>query len=80
MPFAARAVHGDGVTVVQLTGEIDVDTAPRMREALDAALKTGAPLVIDMDGVTLLGLLGLEAVLAVEPGPPAGPAHNDRAR
>ena len=30
MPFAARDVHGGGVTVVELTGEVDVDTAPRM--------------------------------------------------
>ena len=114
MPFRARDVHGDGVTVVELTGEIDVNTAPRMRAALDAALRTGVPVVIDMDGVTfmdstgiavlvsvnlrairigtpvvlravparirnLLGLLGLEAVLAVEPGPPTGPAHNGQA-
>ena len=112
MSFTARDVHGDGVTVVELTGEIDVDTAPGMRTALDAALKTGVPIVIDMDGVTfmdttgiavlvsvnlramrigtsvalravpdrirnLLGLLGLEAVLAIEPGPPTGP-HNGR--
>jgi anti-anti-sigma factor len=104
MPFAARDVHGDGVTVVELTGEIDVDTAPRMRAALDAALRTGVPVVIDMDGVTfmdstgiavlvsvnlrairigtpvvlravpvrirnLLGLLGLDEILTIEPAP-----------
>ena len=115
MPFAVRSARSDDGTVVEVTGEIDVDTAPRMREVLDAALETGDPVVIDMHGVTfmdstgfgvlvlvnlralrigtpvvlravparirnLLALLGLEAVLAVEPGPPAGPAHNGRAR
>jgi anti-sigma B factor antagonist len=108
MPFAVRSARSDDVTVVEVTGEIDLDTAPRMREVLDAALETGDPVVIDMHGVTfmdstgfgvlvlvnlramrtgtpvalravpdrirnLLGLLGLEAVLAIEPEPPTGP-------
>jgi anti-sigma B factor antagonist len=108
MPFAVRSARSDDGTVVEVTGEIDLDTAPRMREVLDAALETGDPVVIDMHGVTfmdstgfgvlvlvnlramrtgtpvalravpdrirnLLGLLGLEAVLAIEPEPPRGP-------
>jgi anti-anti-sigma factor len=108
MPFAVCTVRGDDGTVVEVTGEIDIDTAPRMREALDAALEIGDPVVIDMHGVTfmdstgfgvlvlvnlratrtgtpvtlravpdrirnLLGLLGLEAVLAIEPKPPPIP-------
>jgi len=65
MSFTARDVHGDGVTVVELTGEIDVDTAPRMRTALDAALKTGVPIVIDMDGVTFMDTTGIAVLVSV---------------
>jgi anti-sigma B factor antagonist len=65
MLFAARDVHGEGVSVVELSGEIDVDSAPRMRAALDAALKTGVPIVIDMDGVTLMDSTGIAVLVSV---------------
>jgi anti-sigma B factor antagonist len=102
MPFAVRSRQGDGVTVVDVAGEVDVDTAPRMRAALDAAVGAGLPVVVDLGSVTfmdsfgfgvlaaahqrgasagtpvllravshrirhLLGLLGLDAVLTIEP-------------
>jgi anti-anti-sigma factor len=107
MPFAVRGVPGDGVTVVELSGEVDIDTAPRMQAALEAAIRTGAPVVIDMADVTfmdstgfgvlvathlqakrvgtpvllravsdrirdLMGMLGLDAVLRIEPRGPGG--------
>ena len=112
MPFAVRSARGDDGTVVEVTGEIDIDTAPQMREVLDAAVEVGDPVVIDMQGVTfidstgfgvlvlvnlramrigtplalravpdrirnLLGLLGLEAVLPIEPEPQTGPPQHD---
>ena len=46
------------------------------------AMRIGTPVVLRAVPTrirNLLGLLGLEAVLAVEPGAPTGPAHNGRA-
>lgn len=104
MPFAVRSRQSDGVTVVDVGGEVDIETAPRMRAALAAAVDAGMPVVVDLGGVTfidsfgfgvlaaahqqgvlagtpvllravserirrLLGLLGLDAVLTIEPEP-----------
>ena len=41
MPFAVRGLQADGMTVVELSGEVDIETAPRMRAALAAAVRTG---------------------------------------
>ena len=103
MSFVVRGIDGDGITVVEIGGEVDAVTAPQMRAALEDALRTGAPIVVDLGGVTfmdsagfgvlasihlqakrvgtpvrlravpdrihrLLGLLGLDAVLTIEPG------------
>ena len=104
MPFAARCVPADSVTVVELSGEVDIETAPRVRSALEKAIRSGLPVVVDLGGVTfmdsfgfgvlaaahqqgaragtpvllravshrirhLLDLLGLDAVLNIEPEP-----------
>src|SRR4029453_11319697 len=75
MPFAVRSARSDDVTRVEVTGESDLDTAPRMREVLDAALETGDPVVIDMHGVTFMdstgfGVLVLVNLRAMRPGTP----------
>jgi anti-anti-sigma factor len=104
MPFAVQSRQADGVTVVDVDGEVDIETAPRMRAALAEAVDAGLPVVVDLGGVTfmdsfgfgvlaaahqrgvqadtpvllravserirkLLGLLGLDAVLCIEPEP-----------
>jgi anti-sigma B factor antagonist len=104
MPFAVRSRQADGVTVVDVGGEVDIETAPRMRAALASAVDAGLPVVVDLGGVTfmdsfgfgvlaaahqqgaragtpvllravshrirhLLDLLGLDAVLNIEPEP-----------
>jgi anti-sigma B factor antagonist len=104
MPFALQSRQADGVTVVDVGGEVDIETAPRMRAALAAAVDAGLPVVVDLGAVTfmdsfgfgvlaaahrrgeqagtpvrlravsqrirhLLGLLGLDAVLSIEPEP-----------
>ena len=104
MQFAVRSRQADGVTVVDVGGEVDIETAPRMRAALAAAVDAGLPVVVDLGGVTfmdsfgfgvlaaahqqgaragtpvllravshrirhLLDLLGLDAVLNIEPEP-----------
>ncbi|HST65575.1 MAG TPA: STAS domain-containing protein [Mycobacteriales bacterium] len=112
MPFSVRRVQGDGITTVEVDGEVDIDTAPRLRSALEAAIRSGLPIVIDLGGVTfmdsagfgvlvsthlqarrvgtsmllravsgrirdLLGVLGLDTVLAIEPEP-APPTSAER--
>jgi anti-sigma B factor antagonist len=64
MPFAVRGVHGDGMTVVELSGEVDLDTAPRMRAALEAAIRTGVPVVVDMGDVTFMDSVGFGVLVA----------------
>ena len=102
MPFAVRSRQADGITVVDIGGEVDIETAPRMRAALAAAIDAGQPVVVDLGAVTfmdsfgfgvlaaahrqgaqagtpvllravshrirnLLGLLGLDEILTIEP-------------
>ena len=50
----------DGRTVVQVVGEIDVYTAPQLRERLDAEIDAGRyDLVVDLSGVTFMDSTGL---------------------
>ena len=54
-----RADHGDR-TVVHLGGEIDVYTAPLVREKLDEQIQAGrTDLVVDLTDVTFLDSTGL---------------------
>jgi anti-anti-sigma factor len=65
----------DGVTFMDSTG-IAVLVSVNLR-----AMRIGTPVVLPAIPARirrLLGLLNLEAVLAVEPGPPTGQAHNGR--
>lgn len=50
----------DGRTVVQVVGEIDVYTAPQLRERLDAEIDAGRyDLVVDLTGVSFMDSTGL---------------------
>lgn len=50
----------DGRTVVQVAGEIDVYTAPQLREHLDREIEAGVTqLVVDLSGVTFMDSTGL---------------------
>lgn len=52
-----------GVDVLVVEGEVDMQTAPRLRMALDEQLATGAPFILDLCGVSFLDSTGV-AVLA----------------
>ncbi|HET7398714.1 MAG TPA: STAS domain-containing protein [Intrasporangium sp.] len=54
-----RADHGER-TVVHLEGEIDVYTAPRVRDKLDEQIREGrTDLVVDLTDVTFIDSTGL---------------------
>jgi anti-sigma B factor antagonist len=56
----------DGITVVRCVGEIDVATAPRMRDRI-ARLQVDGParVVVDLSEVTFIDSLGLGALIGV---------------
>jgi anti-sigma B factor antagonist len=50
----------DGTTVVHVGGEIDIYTAPMLREHLDEHISAGrTDLVVDLGGVTFMASTGL---------------------
>ncbi|MFL6145019.1 MAG: STAS domain-containing protein [Labedaea sp.] len=55
----------DDVLVVRVTGEIDIQTAPKLQESLDETVERmkGGRVVVDLTDVTFFGSVGL-AVLA----------------
>ena len=64
MPFAVRSRQADGVTVVDVGGEVDIETAPRMRAALASAVDAGLPVVVDLGGVTFMDSFGFGVLAA----------------
>ena len=54
----------DGIEVVDVEGEVDIRTAPRLRELLtDLASKDNCQLVVNMDRVGFLDSTGLGALV-----------------
>ncbi len=53
----------DGVTVVRVTGEVDMLTAPRLRSEVVERITTGGTLVLDLGGVGFLGSAGLAVLV-----------------
>jgi anti-sigma B factor antagonist len=58
--LSLRTSELDGVTVVAVEGEIDVYTAPRLRDRITELVSDGAyQLVVDLEGVDFLDSTGL---------------------
>ncbi len=54
----------DGVTVVTLRGQLDIDTAQQLRDVLDAVLEQPVPrVVVDVAGLTFCDSIGLSALV-----------------
>ncbi len=53
----------NGVTVLAVSGEVDMVSAPALRDALVSELADGRTLVVDMAGVTFLGSAGLAVLV-----------------
>ncbi len=55
----------DGMLVIAVTGEVDLETAPALHEAVTAGIDRtrGMPCVLDLTTVTFLGSAGLTALV-----------------
>jgi RNA polymerase sigma-B factor len=58
-------LHADGALTVRIRGEVDRDTAERLRTSLRHAVRTAGPdpLVIDLTGVPLIDAAGISVLL-----------------
>ncbi|MFB4319026.1 STAS domain-containing protein [Actinomadura sp. 21ATH] len=66
MEFAVAHREEQGLTVVKISGEIDVFTSPRLRELLLEIIDTGAAhLVVDLGEVTFLDSTGLGVLVGI---------------
>ena len=55
----------DGWRVLRLAGEVDVATAPRLRDRLVQLITEGPPrLVVDLSGLTFIDSMGLGALVS----------------
>ena len=61
MDLIVRHLESAGVPVVSVTGEVDLATVPRLRDALAVAAidHPGQRVAVDLDGVTMLDSAGL---------------------
>ncbi|MET9608465.1 STAS domain-containing protein [Streptomyces sp. NPDC006512] len=53
----------EGAVLLTLAGELDHDTAPPLRDALDTAAARGGRLLVDMSGLDFCDSTGLNALL-----------------
>jgi anti-sigma B factor antagonist len=62
--FTVRREHRNALPVLRIRGEVDLCTAPRLQEAVLAALSTGArSLAIDLSRVDFMDSTGLHVLL-----------------
>ncbi len=55
----------DGILVIAITGDIDLESAPALRETVTAGIDrtSGEPCVLDLTEVTFIGSSGLAALV-----------------
>src|SRR5215207_1290717 len=61
--FAVERTRVGGEACVAVAGEVDVDTAPRMRDALLEAIAEGEAVFVDLGSVTFMDSVGLSALI-----------------
>ena len=61
--MTCKAETRDGVAVVALEGEVDLQTSPEVRKTLLAHLAEGAPVVVDMSAVTYIDSSGVASLV-----------------
>jgi anti-sigma B factor antagonist len=62
-PFELRSSHRAEVLVVEASGEIDMETAPRLADAIDATAKATRLVVVDLTNVTFLDSSALNVLV-----------------
>ncbi len=53
----------EGIAIVSLTGNVDVQSSPKMRRALLRCLAEGRHVLVDLDGVTSLDSSGVASLV-----------------
>lgn len=57
--------RSDGVCTIVLSGEVDVYTAPQLKESLVAQIESGCPrVIVDMNGVGFIDSSGLGVLVS----------------
>jgi anti-anti-sigma factor len=65
-----------GTTVMSLTGQLDIDTAPRLREAVGDLLRRSVNrIVVDLGGLTFCDSIGLSTFVVAHRGCTAAGGH-----
>lgn len=60
MELEITTERGDGICTMSLQGEVDVYTAPRLKEAIIELIEAGCPrILVDLDGVGFIDSSGL---------------------
>lgn len=60
-----QVAYRDGTLTMTLTGEVDLDSAPRLHQAVqEADAPWGTHMVADLSGVTFMDSTGVHALLA----------------
>jgi len=63
-PFQVSSSERSGVRVISVSGELDLNTAPRFEGSLDAAFSAGDPfLVIDLSACEFVDMAGIDLIL-----------------
>lgn len=65
--MTTSATSDAGITVLAVTGTVDLATAPALEEAVDAAVSDGPKtLIIDLTGVDFLASAGMAILVATQ--------------
>jgi anti-sigma B factor antagonist len=63
-PLTTSVAHREGVTVISIGGEIDLNTAPDFEAAIDGALDEHAVVVVELSAVNFMSSAGLRILAA----------------
>ena len=66
MTFAMERSWVAGAACVAVAGEVDIETAPRLRDALVEAIADGEQVIVDLGSVTHLDSTGLAALVVAQ--------------
>jgi anti-anti-sigma factor len=63
-PIDLQVTFAERYAVVAVSGEIDISSAPALRDAIDEAIASGAALlIVDLDAVAFMDSSGLNALI-----------------